>query len=110
MALAGGAALWPVAEAESVGAADASVAEADGALPAEAEGSVPVGATDADADAEGAEFPALAALDPGGMATRVHTFSSLTSGVPVWSVNGVIVMLHVSCMGPADLVHLSISV
>ena len=34
---------------------------------------------------------------------RTHDFSSFTSGVPVESVKGVIVMVHVSSIGPAAL-------
>lgn len=48
-----------------------------------------------------------AELPPEGMDVSVHAFSSLTSGVPFVSVNGVMVMVHVSCIGPEDVCNIS---
>ena len=105
------AALPLAAEAASVDAADAAGVEADAALAesvlaaeVEADGaaeSVLAGAAVADADA-GFAVP-LAEPPPEETDVRLHAFSSLTSGLPFASVIGVIVMVHVSCMGPEDL-------
>lgn len=81
--------------------ADAVAPEADDALAEGAGASVLAGA--AVADAESVTAAPLAELPPGGMAVSVHAFSSLTSGLPFESVNGVMVMVHVSCIGPDDL-------
>lgn len=74
-------------------------------LAGEAAESVMTDVPDADGDAAAVVSPValLIGLEPGGIDTRVHTFSSFTSGVPVGSVNGVMVMLHVCCIGPADV-------
>lgn len=89
----------------SVDTADALASEADDALAEAAAESVLAGTAVADAVVAGA--PLLAGLPPELIAVRVHAFSSLTSGVPFASVNGVMVMVHVSCIGPEDVCNVS---
>lgn len=96
-----GAALWLDAEATLVDAGDALALDADDALAEGAAESVLAGA--AVADAVVGDTALLAEPLPEGMEVSVHAFSSLTSGVPFVSVIGVMVMVHVSCIGPEDL-------
>lgn len=56
-----------------------------------------------DADAAAAVEAALSALLLELMDVIVHVFSSFTRGVPLASVIGVIVIVHVSSIGPAEL-------
>jgi hypothetical protein len=108
----GEAPIWLLADGEPVGAAEGgmfeliALAEGEaesvlGAVAAFEEGEtetafgVPLGAGIGCADGE-ALLPAL-------VDARVQDFCSWTSGVPSGPVNGVIVMVHVWSIGPADL-------
>lgn len=87
-----------------------SVPEAEAVALADAESVLATLAVDAEAEDAAAEVEAALAVEPLLEVTAeiTHDFSSWTSGVPLWSVIGVIVMVHVSSIGPAELYLVSV--